>query len=157
MGAVNLKKHKNNIIAEMKVSYIAKQKISERPQITSSADSYKVLQQCFSADTINYSEEFILLLLNKANRLIGWVKISAGGIAGTVCDQRIIFAIALQTGATSIILAHNHPSGSLRPSEPDIALTKKIKEGGEILDIQLLDHLILTDDNFYSFADDGIL
>lgn len=157
MKKVNLKKHENNIAAEMKVSYIIKQKISERPQITSSKDSYKILKQCFNADTVNYSEEFVLLLLNRANRVIGWIKISAGGIDGTICDPRIIFAIALQTGASSIVLAHNHPSGNLKPSTTDIALTKKIKEGGEILAIQLLDHVILTSESYYSFADEGTL
>ena len=144
-------------IAEMKVSYIAKQKPSDRPQILNSLSSYEILKQCFNEDTLNYSEEFVLLLLNYSNRVLGWIKISAGGLAGTVADVRIIFACAIQTGATRIVVAHNHLSGNLKPSQADIDLTKKIKEGGQLLEIQLLDHVILTDGSYFSFSDEGIL
>ena len=144
-------------IAEMAISYIAKQKPSERPQITTSLESYELLKQCFNGDTLNYSEEFILLLLNTTNRVLGWIKISAGGLVGTGADCRIIFACALQTGATKILISHNHPGGSSKPSQPDIDLTKKIKAGGELLEIQLLDHIIITDDSYFSFADQGML
>ena len=144
-------------IAEMKVRYITKQKPADRPQINNSVSSYEILKQCFNRDTLNYSEEFVLLLLNHVNRVLGWIKISAGGLAGTVADVRIIFACAIQTGATRIIIAHNHPSGNLKPSQQDIDLTKKIKEGGQLLEIQLLDHVILTDGSFFSFADEDIL
>ena len=96
-----------------------------------------------------------MLLLNRANNSLGWVKISEGGIAGTVMDIRIILQHALLAHASSIILAHNHPSGNLKPSEQDLRITKIIKEGSKLLDIQLVDHLIITESAFYSFADDG--
>jgi DNA repair protein RadC len=98
-----------------------------------------------------------LILLNRNNATLGWYKVSQGGISGTICDPKIIFTVALQTGASSIILAHNHPSGNLTPSQSDINLTKKIKEAGKILDISVLDHLIVSSNGYKSLADDGYI
>jgi len=102
-------------------------------------------------------EEFWVLLLNRAHRVIKTVKISQGGLTGTVIDQRLIFKHALESKATSIVVAHNHPSGNKKPSETDISITKKIKKGAELLDIHLLDHIIIANEVYYSFADEGIL
>lgn len=103
-------------------------------------------------------EEFNILYLNRANRVKGLFRLSRGGITGTVADGRILFAVALKTLATGIILSHNHPSESLKPSDTDIDLTLKLKEAGKLLDIIILDHLILTPHSgYYSFADEGIL
>jgi len=96
-------------------------------------------------------------LLNRANRVLGVVTISQGGIAGTVVDPKIIFAAALKSGASGIILAHNHPSGNHLPSQADIRTTKKIVEIGQLLELPILDHLILCTDNYYSFKDQGVM
>jgi DNA repair protein RadC len=102
-------------------------------------------------------EEFWILLLSRSCKIIAKELISKGGLSGTVADPKIIFSIALQHQASSIILAHNHPSGNLKPSQQDIDLTRKIHQAGKILDIGVLDHLIITDGGFYSFADEGLL
>jgi DNA repair protein RadC len=100
-------------------------------------------------------EEFWILLLNKANRIIKKVRISEGGVSGTVVDPKKIFEICLAHHATSIILGHNHPSGNLQPSEADTKITKKIRDCGLLLDVAVLDHIIVGDDRYYSFADEG--
>lgn len=102
-------------------------------------------------------EEFYILLLNRANKVLGWHRISLGGVSGTVVDIKIIFSIAVKALASGIVLGHNHPSGGLIPSEQDRTITRKIKEAGKILDIEILDHLILTADGYFSFADDMIM
>ena len=103
-------------------------------------------------------EEFNVLFLDRSNRVMGLFHASKGGVAGTVVDLKIVFAAALKARASSMILAHNHPSGNLLPSQADLDLTKKFKEAGKILDIQVLDHLILSpDDRYYSFADELML
>jgi DNA repair protein RadC len=102
-------------------------------------------------------EEFWVLLLNRANRLVKKKKISEGGVSGTVADPKIIFKLAVEELASGIIVAHNHPSGNPKPSESDITLTKKIKEAGKLLDISLLDHLIIARDKYFSFADEGLI
>ena len=149
----------NNNIPEIKisVSFDKNLKKSELLKITSSKDAYHIFQRVFNADTFHWSEEFILLCLNNSNKVVGFHKLSSGGMTGTVVDVRMIFTTALNCLATSIIIAHNHPSGTLQPSEADKAITKKIKEASKTLDIAVLDHLIITDENFYSFADNGLL
>ncbi|MGI4871824.1 MAG: RadC family protein [Janthinobacterium lividum] len=102
-------------------------------------------------------EEFWVILLNRANVVMRQEKVSSGGVAGTVADPKMIFKHALDHLASSIILVHNHPSGNRQPSGADIALTKKLKEAGNFLDLPVLDHLIYTDNGYYSFADEGLL
>ena len=102
-------------------------------------------------------EEFWILLLNRSNTVISKHQISSGGVSGTVVDSKMIFKSALENLASSIILIHNHPSGNLKPSEADLRLTEKLKESGTLLDIPVLDHLIITDSAYYSFADEGTL
>jgi DNA repair protein RadC len=126
-------------------------------QIKTSRDGYQALKLFFDQDTIELTETFIAIYLNRANNTIGWMKVSSGGITGTVVDQRIVLGTALKAAATSIILAHNHPSGNLQPSQQDLDLTKKLKSAAAFMDISIIDHLIVTDENYYSFADEGIL
>jgi DNA repair protein RadC len=102
-------------------------------------------------------EEFWIVLLDRANRAKGVFKVSQGGISGTTCDPRLVFSCALKCLASSIVLAHNHPSGQLRPSEEDIRLTRKLIEGARYLDLSIHDHVILTRDGFYSFSDNGMM
>ena len=123
-------------------------------KIVTSADAFAVLQPVFA--DLNH-EEFWILILNQANYLIGKQLISKGGMAGTVADPKIIFKTALEHNAAYVILAHNHPSGSLRPSQQDINITKKMVEAGRMLDLYVLDHLIVTDKLFYSFGDEGLI
>lgn len=113
--------------------------------------------QCWNSDTIEFFEQFKILLLNQSNKVLGIYEVSSGGISGTVVDLRMIFAAALKANAVSLIMVHNHPSGQTRPSEADKQITRKVKEAGSILDIKLLDHLIITPESYYSFADEGAL
>jgi DNA repair protein RadC len=144
-------------VSEIKLSYQCKVKSKDRPQITSSLDAYQILLSNWS-DEIALFEEFYILLLDRSNRVLGRYLVSQGSMVGTVVDARLVFVAALKSKATSIILAHNHPSCNLRPSQADIELTKKLKAGGKVLDIPVLDHLILSPEGgYYSFADEGLL
>lgn len=126
-------------------------------KIKSSMDIYNYLKTVWDSENMKIFEEFKVIYLNQSNKVLGVRTISQGGIASTVVDLRIILSIALKTLATGIILSHNHPSGNLVPSHPDKLLTKKIKKACELLDIQLLDHVIMTTDAYFSFADTGEL
>lgn len=125
-------------------------------QITRSDIAYNFIKQFYS-DDIEIFESFFILLLDRANNTIAYAKISQGGVAGTLVDVKIVAKYAVDCLASSVILAHNHPSGNTQPSDSDIHLTKKIKEGLNILDIAVQDHIILTYNNYYSFADEFIL
>ena len=126
----------------------------ELKQIGSSKSVFEIMQPIIGE---LQHEEFWILYLNYSNKVIAKSQLSKGGITGTVVDIRIVFKIALEQNATSIILSHNHPSGKLQPSDADIIITKKIKMAGQQLDIPVLDHLIITEKGFYSFNDNGIL
>lgn len=127
---------------------------NEKPKIASSQHVYDII----AGDLVDLPhEEFWVLMLNRANRVIRKVQISQGGVNGTVADPKIIFKAALESLASAIILAHNHPSGNLSPSQADIELTKKVKEAGKTLEITVLDHIIVAGQNYYSFADEGVM
>lgn len=128
----------------------------ERKKVTSSKDAADMIKKFYSCD-INIYESFFILLLNRNSTTIGFAKISQGGVSGTVVDLKIIAKYAIDSLASEIILAHNHPSGNLRPSDADLQLTKKAKEGLKLLDFSVMDHLILTEESYYSFADEGVL
>jgi DNA repair protein RadC len=126
----------------------------ETLRITSSRDAYELMSGNLS--DLDH-EEFWILLMSRSQRMKGKVCISRGGVAGTVVDLRLIFKPAIEKLASSIILCHNHPSGNLKPSQQDINLTKKVVQSGNMLDICVQDHIIFTDDGFYSFADEGMM
>jgi DNA repair protein RadC len=126
----------------------------EKPRISGSRDCFEILRPHLQ-DLLH--EVFWVVLLNRANRVIRKQQISQGGVAGTVADPKIIFKIAVAELASGIILAHNHPSGNLTASQADLDLTRKIKEAGKLLEIQVLDHLIVAGQKYFSFADEGIL
>ncbi len=111
----------------------------------------------WNENKIDFVEQFKILILNRANRVLGIVEISSGGVTGTVADPKLIFAAALKANACGIIISHNHPSCNLNPSRADEELTQKIKHAGKFLDITLLDHVIVTSEGYYSFADEGLL
>lgn len=125
----------------------------KRDKITCSNDVYELMKP-YLLDL--YYEEFWVLFLNRANVVMKTEKISTGGVAGTVADPKVIFKRALEETANGLILVHNHPSGNLQPSTADRDLTKKLREGAKLLDMQVLDHVIFTDNGFFSFADEGI-
>ena len=129
----------------------------KRSKVASSADAYKILLPTYKEGTIDYKEYFKVLFLNQASQVLGYTLISEGGITETSVDVRLILQAALLTNSVSLILAHNHPSGNLKPSIQDIQLTKFIKEAAELMRINVLDHIIMTSESYYSFNDEGTL
>lgn len=144
-------------VAEVQVSYKPDFKASERPKITSSKQAYDLLIEHWDLGKIEFLEQSKMILLNRENRVLGIVDISTGGVSGTILDPKIIYSIALKANTSSIIISHNHPSGNLKPSHADIKLTNQLKDGGKLLEIVVWDHLIISNDNYYSFADDGMM
>jgi DNA repair protein RadC len=142
-------------VAEIKVSYSNTN--LERIKVTNSQILYNLVLKQWDLDLIEFQEEVKIVLLNRANIVLGIYEMSKGGTSGTVVDIKIILGIALKCNASSIVITHNHPSGTLEPSEPDKSITKKLKEACRILDLNLLDHLIITGQGYYSFSDNLIL
>ena len=128
----------------------------ERPRVTCSRDAYDVLLPLFDG-ILDYREIFVILLLNRNNRVICMATISEGGVSGTVVDAKIIFQHAIMANASGIVLAHNHPSGNLIPSSQDTQITAKVREAGKLLDISVSDHLIIAEHDYYSFTDNGLI
>ena len=145
----------NSTLAEIEISYNPKYKASELPKVVTSTDGYECLKNVFPS--LDYREFFYILCLNRNNKVLGYCQISVGGVSGTIADVKIIMQTALKSNACSIILSHNHPSGNLVPSEADKEITKKISAAGKVLDIPVLDHLILTSETYFSFADEGMM
>ena len=144
-------------VAEVSLTYVTKVKPSERPAIKNSHDAHKIFFDSWDIATIEHKETVKMLLLNRANKVLGITTLSEGGLSGTLMDVRMIYQFAIKGNACGIIIAHNHPSGNSNPSESDLKITQKIKEAGNLLDIQLLDHIILTPEKeiFRIFADEG--
>jgi DNA repair protein RadC len=126
-------------------------------KIKESKDAVDLFRKVWDNDSLLIYESMICVFLNRQNNTIGWYKVSQGGLNGTIIDNRLILAIALNCLASGILMCHNHPSSNLNPSEADISITKRLKEAGNIMDIQLLDHIILTEESYYSFADNGLI
>lgn len=144
-------------VAEIELVYHSVPGQHERPVIKTAAAAYKVFRDNWDKNKIELQEQFKVMLLNTRGACLGIVEISTGSIKGCVVDTRLIFAAALKANAVSIILAHNHPSGNLEPSDADKTLTEKIAAAGELLDIPLQDHLIITTGGYKSFADSGLI
>lgn len=143
------------IVAAMELGRRRKEsKEVKREKLTNSLEAVNLMQPLLG-DLMH--EEFWIIFLNRANGIIGKQQISKGGMSGTVADPRMIFKAALDQKAASIILCHNHPSGNNQPSAADVQLTKNISEGGKVLEITVLDHIIVTQHGFYSFADEGLI
>jgi DNA repair protein RadC len=145
------------VIPEISIHYERWLEFDKMPVIRKSEDAYQILLKAWNKKQMDYVEHAYILLLNRANRVVGISNISKGGTYATIIDRKVIFGIALKSHASSIIIAHGHPSGNLQPSPLDIETTKALKEAGEILEIPIVDHLILTSESYYSFADEGIL
>lgn len=146
-----------NKIAEISVSY--NPTISNKPIVVDDKDAYPLFFEALSKDTMHLQESFFVMYLNQAHSVLGIYPLSKGGINSTVVDVRLVLSVALKVAATKMIIAHNHPSGSLRPSEYDINATYKIKQSASIMDITLLDHLLLSpiENEFFSFARNGLI
>lgn len=147
----------NNLsnLPEIELQFKPYFKLSERPLILNSKDAHQVLKNSWDDGKLQLLEEFKIILLNNANRVMGIAPISQGGRDNVSVDIAIVFSIALKACASKIILAHNHPSGKLIPSPADKSLTAKVSDAGRLLNINICDHLILSSDNYYSFADNG--
>lgn len=144
-------------VAEIEIVYRTKVKPSQRPKITSSAEAYQLLINNWDANLVELQEQMKVVLFNMRKGVLGIYTCSSGGISGTVADPRLIIAAAVKSGACAIMLSHNHPSGDIQPSHADKCLTYKIKEALRYFDIVLLDHLIISREQYYSFADEGVL
>ncbi|MCX2681009.1 JAB domain-containing protein [Galbibacter sp. EGI 63066] len=144
-------------VSEIELTYRPKVKASERVKVSNSQDVYDLLLDSWDKNKLEFVEQFKVVYLNRANKVLGIVTISTGGTAGTIADTKLIMVGALKANAEGIIPAHNHPSGNLNPSEADIEITKKLKKAGEFLGMNVLDNLIITIEGYYSFTDEGVL
>ncbi len=142
----------NIIVAEIEISYKPLVKTSDCPRITKSKDAYKLFLETWDKGKIEFVEQFKVMLLNASNRVLGICTLTTGSSMATVVDPRMVFAVALKANAAKIITAHNHPSGNVKPSKADHAITYKLKTGGDYLDLSVVDHMIISPDDFYSFA-----
>lgn len=144
-------------LSEIEITYKTNRPYNERHKVSSAKDAFELFLDNWNENKIELLEQSKILLLNRANQVLGISHLSTGGTSGTVVDTKQVFAVALKANASGIILAHNHPSGSLYPSDADDKITQKLYKAGKILDIEVLDHLIITKENYYSFAETGRL
>lgn len=146
-----------NSISEISLSYKPSAQSRNMNPIQSSKDAYRILKDLFNPDLICAREEFIVVYLNNSGRVLGHFKAFTGGVASVTCDMKIILGVGLKSLASSIILSHNHPSGNLKPSKNDLNMTKRILKACQVLDIQLFDHIVISEAGYFSFADEGLL
>lgn len=152
MTEINLSK-----ISEVQLVYRRKVKADDRPKVSCSQDAYALFRENWDDLTINLCEQFKVMLLDRNNRCLGIANISSGGVSGTYVDSKLVYVAAIKSRACNIIVAHNHPSGNLKASNPDLLLTNKLHQAGKLLDLPLLDHLIITDESYTSLADQGMI
>ncbi len=144
-------------VAEIEIVYKSKVKPSERPQISNSKAAYALLMDKWDTNLIEIQEQFKVILLNRGARVLGLLNLSTGSKTNTVADPGLILAAAMKAGASAILLSHNHPSGTLKPSHADLALTQRLKMAADYHDIVIADHIIVTVEGFYSMKDEGDL
>ena len=147
---------KESVLCEIEVVYTPKRQDVPQKKISSSRDAYDVFMEVFDSKTICFREYAYALYLDRVNNVLGYFHLSTGSTAGTIIDVKQVLSIALKCNASGVILAHNHPSGNLVPSEADIKITAKIKKACKILDISLHDHLIISQNGYYSMAEEGV-
>lgn len=146
---------KNNIVSEVELTYKNNVPYNQRQKISNSQGAYEILTNLFPENTMDYRETFIVLYLNRANQVLGYSVISQGGTSSTTVDIKMVIQTALLANASCIMLAHNHPSGNLHPSSDDNRITNRIIEAARLFDITVLDHIIITNESYYSFTDNG--
>jgi DNA repair protein RadC len=144
-------------VSEVSLSYKNVVPPSQRVKINGSVRACELLLETWSENTIELKEEFKILLLNRAHKVLGISVISSGGVSGTLVDPKMIFVTALKANSSGLILSHNHPSGNLQPSQADIQLTRKLVASGKLLELPIIDHIILTTNGYFSFADEGLI
>jgi DNA repair protein RadC len=144
-------------VTEVDLIYRNKVKPKNRTFITNSQDAYSVLKRVWDKNKIDLVEQFKIVLLDHRNACLGVSDVASGGMTNCIVDSKIVFATALKSKATKIILAHNHPTGNLTPSTSDLNITKKLVTGGQYLDIEVLEHIIMTSQGYYSMADNGLI
>lgn len=142
-------------VAEIKVSYSTNQ--VDKIKLTNCIEVFGFILSKWDMDIIEFQEECKIILVNRANFVLGIYELSKGGITGTVVDIRVILSVALKCNASGIILVHNHPSGNLKPSEADRKITRKLKDACNLLEINLIDHLIISKYGYFSFTQDGFV
>lgn len=147
-------------LAELKVSYRRRPspvpgRLAKPWNLTSPAVAAEYLRSVWNKDTLELIEDFLVVCLDGANQPLGWLRVSSGGLSSTNVDPRVIFSVALQAASSGILVAHNHPSGSLQPSPEDRAITKRLQDAGRLLCIRFVDHVILTKDSYFSLAEHG--
>lgn len=147
----------DSFVAEIELRYIPCIPLFELPQVYEAIDAYHLFITTWDKEKLHFVEQFRVMLLNASNKVLGICTISTGCTSYTVIDKKVLFATALKGNASKIILAHNHPAGTLNPSSNDSVITERIKEAGKLLEIDLADHLIVTGDGYYSFAEHGAL
>lgn len=150
-------KNQLSTVSEISISYSPKVNPSRKPKITTADQAYMLFIKHWNMDKIYCCEQCLMMLLNRRGYVLGIVELSSGGLSGTVIDLKIIFATALKALASSFILCHNHPSGDVKPSDEDIRITRRIREAGEILGIELADHLIISPSGFLSMSGEGYI
>ena len=146
---------KNNIVSEVELTYKNNVPYNQRQKISNSQGAYEILTNLFPENTMDYRETFIVLYLNRANQVLGYSVISQGGTSNTTVDIKMVIQTALLANASCIMLAHNHPSGNVQPSSDDNKITRRIIEAARLFDITVLDHIIITNESYYSFTDNG--
>lgn len=144
-------------LTEIELTYKSNRPYNERHKVTNSKVAFELFLNNWNENKIELLEQAKVLLLNRSNQVLGIFHLSTGGTSGTIVDPKQVFAVALKTNASGIILAHNHPSGSLCPSDADDKITQKLYKAGKLLDIEVLDHLIITREGYYSYAESGRL
>lgn len=144
-------------VAEVELIYRNKIRQQDKRIISEASHAYDIFLSSWDMEKINLVEQFSILLLDRSNTCLGLSKVATGGVTACFVDPRIVFGTALKARACGLIMAHNHPSGKLKPSNADIALTSKFKEAGKLLEISVLDHLIVTPNDYFSFANEGLL
>lgn len=156
METIQINEIKNKV-TEVNVTYANKIPAKLRMKISNSRDAAEILTALYDEGVMDYIEQFHVLLMNKANQVLGHKCVAIGSQTGSVVPLQVILQIAIKGNASAIIIAHNHPSGNMQPSEADIKVTRKIKEAAATMDIALLDHVILCSEKHYSFADEGMM
>lgn len=144
-------------MSEIRAVYRSRTKPKERTLIRGAEDAVSYLREIWNKDTLELTEDFVMVCLNNAHQAIGWVKIASGGFDATNVDPRVVFSLALQVGAAALFFAHNHPSGLVEPSPQDKSVTARLAVAGGLLNIKILDHIILGKDSVFSFAEHGLL
>ena len=144
-------------VTEIELIYRNRKKPNERPRITASKYAYDLFQQTWDQNKIELVEQFKIMLLDRNNACIGISNIATGGMTACIVDPKVVFGTALKARAIGIILAHNHPSGNLKPSKTDELLTENLVLAGKLLELRVLDHLIVSCDGYYSWADEGLM